>query len=188
MRIFAAVLLPEEVAEDLEGFVEPRRQVDGPRWVPPSQWHLTVAFAPSVPERAIEPLLEAVAVATGRLTPTPVSLAGGGCFPDVTRARVLYAGVRRGEGLAPLAASVRTACSVVGAAPDGGPFVPHVTLARFGRPVEATRWLRVLDSYAGPSWTVDELAVVQSHLPRERGRRPRHEVLARLPIGSLPAS
>ncbi len=39
--------------------------------------------------------------------PVRLSLAGGGCFPDVTRARVLWCGVRGGESLAPLARSVR---------------------------------------------------------------------------------
>ncbi len=78
---------------------------------------------------------------------------------------------------------MRAACSVVGAAPEGGPFLPHVTLARLPRPVDASRWVRVLDGYRGPSWTVEDVAVVASHLPRERGHRPRHEVLARLPLG-----
>ncbi len=61
--------------------------------------------------------------------------------------------------------------------------MPHLTLGRFGRPVDATRWLRVLDTYRGPGWTARELVVVQSHQPRERGHRPRHEVLATAPLG-----
>ncbi len=82
-----------------------------------------------------------------------------------------------------MAAAVRAACAVVGAAPDGGPFLPHLTLGRFGQPLDATRWLRVLDTYRGPAWVADEVVVLESHLPRERGHRPRHEVLARLPLG-----
>ena len=60
--------------------------------------------------------------------------------------------------------------------------MPHLTLARLGRPTDATRWVRVLDAYAGPAWLVDEVALVESHLPREKGHRPRHQVLARLPL------
>ena len=127
-------------------------------------------------------VVEGVAAAAARTAPMSLALTGGGCFPDVTRARVLFAGLSGGEALGPLARSVRSACAVVGAAPEGGPFVPHVTLARLPRPVDASRWVRVLDSYRGPAWTVEDVTVVASHLPRERGHRPRHEVLARLPL------
>ena len=101
---------------------------------------------------------------------------------DVTRARVLWAGLDAVPSLVPLAGSVRSACAVAGGSPEGGPFRPHLTLARLPRPTDATRWVRVLDTYAGPSWTATDLAVVASHLPRDRGHRPRHEVLARLPL------
>ena len=78
---------------------------------------------------------------------------------------------------------MRSACSVAGAAPEGGPFVPHLTLGRFPTAVDASRWVRVLDTYTGPAWVASEVSVVASHLPRERGHRPRHEVLARVPLG-----
>ncbi|MGG5259379.1 RNA 2',3'-cyclic phosphodiesterase [Phycicoccus avicenniae] len=183
MSVFVAVQPPAEVVEHLEDFLEPRRDVEGPRWSAPSGWHVTLAFAGAVPERVLEPLLDGVrAVAAGR-PPVELSVAGGGCFPDVTRAKVLWAGVEDGGALEPLAAAVRSAVAVVGGAPEGGPFVPHVTLGRFGRAVDATRWLRVLDTYRGPSWVADEVVVVHSHLPRERGHRPRHEALASCPLG-----
>lgn len=183
VRMFVAVLPPPHVVEDLEEFLEPRRDVAGPRWSSPAQWHVTLAFMESVPDRVVEPLLEGVADAAARYEPVSLALAGGGCFPDVTRARVLYAGIRGGQTLQPLAAGVRAACSAAGGSPDGGPFRAHLTLARFGRPVEGTRWVRVLDTYRGPQWIAAEVVVVESHLTRERGHRPRHEVLARLPLG-----
>ena len=184
--MFAALLPSEEASEDLESFLEPRRDVDGPRWSLVEQWHVTLAFAAHVPDRAVEPLLEEVGRAAAGRALGPLRLAGGGCFPDVTRARVLWTGVDAGAGagdLARLAGAVRSAVQAVGGDPEGGRFVPHLTLARFPRPVEATRWLRVLDGYAGPSWTPGEVVLVASHLPRERGHRPRHEVLAHCPLG-----
>ncbi len=183
VRVFVAVLPPAEVVLDLDDFLEPRRDTEGPRWSAPEQWHVTLAFAEAAPERVVEPLIEAVSEAAARHPAAALAVAGGGCFPDVSRARVLWAGVDDGGALPPLARAVRSACAVVGAAPEGGPFVPHVTLGRFARPVDATRWLRVLETYRGPRWVADEVAVVQSHLPRERGHRPRHEVLARCPLG-----
>jgi 2'-5' RNA ligase len=182
VRLFAAVVPPPEAIADLEDFLEPRRDVDGPRWTRSDQWHLTLAFMPAVPDRALEHLVERLEEATAARRSSRLALAGGGCFPDVTRARVLWCGVRYGERLEPLARAVRSAAAVSGAAPEGGPFRPHLTLARFGRPVEGTRWVRLLEGYAGPEWTAAEVVLVESHLPRERGHRPHHEVLARLPL------
>ena len=186
MRAFVALVPPDTAVEDLDAFLEPRRDVPGPRWSAPEQWHVTLAFLPAVPERTVEPLVEAVAAVATRHRSADLVLAGGGCFPDVARARVLFAAVEGAAALDGLAASVRGAAGSVGAAPEGGPFRPHVTLARFARPVDATRWVRVLDAYRGPEWTAHEVVVVESHLPRERGHRPRHEVLARAPLGGPP--
>ena len=77
-----------------------------------------------------------------------------------------------------LAVGTRAAASRAGAPPDGASFVPHLTLARMNRPVEATRWLRVLGAYEGPTWTVDEIELVESHLGEGPRRRPRHETAA----------
>jgi 2'-5' RNA ligase len=184
MRLFVSLEPPTCAVADLDEFLDVRRDADsGLRWSSPQQWHLTLAFMGSAPDRVVEDVIAGVAGAAGRSAPVGLSLEGGGCFPDVSRARVLFVGRSGGDALAPLTRAVRTACSVAGAAPEGGPFHPHVTLARFRRPADATRWVRVLDTYAGPPWTATEVAVVASHLPRDRGHLPRHEVLARVPLG-----
>jgi 2'-5' RNA ligase len=183
MRLFVAIQPPDPALEDLDGFLDARRGAgDDLRWTTPAQWHLTLAFMAAAPERVVDDLVDRVGAAAARAAPVPVAIAGGGCFPDVTRAKVLWAGLEGGAALAPLVRTVRSACAVVGGAPDGSPFRAHLTLARMPRPRDATRWVRVLESYAGPPWTPGEVAVLASHLPREKGHRPRHEVLARLPL------
>ncbi|HYN67163.1 MAG TPA: RNA 2',3'-cyclic phosphodiesterase [Ornithinibacter sp.] len=188
MRLFVAVEPPEDAVEHLDEFLSARRS-SGPqlRWASPTQWHVTLAFMGAAPERVVDPLADAVAEAASRTSPLALAVAGGGCFPDVTRAKVLWAGVDDGtpeaDVLGRLARGVRSACSVAGASPEGGAFLPHLTLGRFPQAEDATRWVRVLQTYAGPPWVASEVAVIASHLPRERGHRPRHEVLARLPLG-----
>ena len=60
--------------------------------------------------------------------------------------------------------------------------MPHLTLARLKRSIEATRWLRVLDTFISPSWRVREIELIASHLGEGPRRRPRHERVARLPL------
>ena len=190
MRMFVAIEPPVDAVEHLDGFLAVRRE-SGPevRWTSPSGWHLTLAFMGSAPERVVEDVVDGVGAVASRAAPIGLSVTGGGCFPDVTRAKVLWAGVGGAsasgtvEDLGRLARGVRSACAVAGAAPEGGAFVPHLTVGRFSWAQDATRWLRVLSTYAGPAWVASDVVVVASHLPRERGHGPRHEVLARLPLG-----
>ncbi len=103
-------------------------------------------------------------------------------------ARVLWAGLALDEAgraeVDALAAGARTAMARAGAPVDGMRFHPHLTVARLGRPQEVTRWVRLLDAYEGPPWTIGEVALLASHLGEGRRRRPRYEVLATAPVGS----
>jgi RNA 2',3'-cyclic 3'-phosphodiesterase len=189
MRMFVAVIPPAEAIGDLAGFLEPRQEAgEQLRWTDANQWHVTLAFMPDVPDRTVEPLVERLAARATRFTAETVSIAGAGAFPNPYKARVLWAGVHEqvDGGLRTLATGIRHACSGAGAAPEGGPFHPHITLARLRRPVEATRWLRVLDLYAGPAWTAGEVTLVASHLGEGRGNRPRYEEVASFPLGARP--
>lgn len=186
MRLFAAIVPPSEVIEDLEEHLAPRISADGAeaiRWTDPHQWHVTLAFCADVPDRVIDDLTERLERAGHRAAPLTLGLSGAGTFPNPYSARVLWMGVTDEEdGLRPLGRTVRAAFNKAGATPDGTRFHPHVTLGRFRRPMEATRWIRALDAYEGPTWRAGSLTLIESHLGEGRGRRPRYEVVAELPL------
>ncbi|OYO22680.1 RNA 2',3'-cyclic phosphodiesterase [Enemella dayhoffiae] len=184
-RIFAAIFPPPHVVDRLEEYIAPRREVDTRlAWVFPEQWHLTTLFVDDCPERSVEPLLERLTEVAGRVNPFRVRLGGAGCFPDPFAVRVLYLDVAQGrEELAVLSRNGRAAASLVGAEPDGTRFTPHLTLARARRRFEATKWLRVIESFGSFEFTAEELVVVQSHLRQGASGRSRYEVLGRLALG-----
>jgi 2'-5' RNA ligase len=188
MRLFVAVVPPDDVLDDLEAHLEPRREAGNEiRWTDRHQWHVTLAFLGAVPERRLDDLTDALARSAARRDPLILRLAGAGAFPNPYAARVLWAGVEQVRGdLVAVAGRIRNASSSVGATPDGTRFSPHVTLGRFHRPTEATRWIRALDAWEGPAWRASHLALVKSHLGEGRGRRPRYEVLAELPLRTGP--
>ncbi len=184
--MFVAVIPPAEVIEDLEEFLEPRREA-GPdlRWTDPEQLHLTLAFLPEVSPASVDRLIYALGERLASVPALAVRLAEGGAFPNPYAARVLFAGVAGAEGrLESLARAARGGCVRAGAGVDGGRFHPHVTIARSKRPLEATRWIRVLQAYDGPGWVADEVALIESHLGGGRGRRPRYERVATVPLAS----
>lgn len=192
MRMFVAVVPPDPVVDDLAKFLAPRQEAEaGFRWSTPEQWHVTLAFLPQVAERTLDDLRERLVRAAARRAPFTAAVAGGGAFPNVGRAKVLYAdldvGDRR-EELRRLATGARAAANKSGAGAEGGSrFHPHVTLARLGRPAEVTRWVRVLDSYRGPAWQVDGVALIESHLGEGPRRRPRYELVETFPLGRPPS-
>ncbi|HEY1134139.1 MAG TPA: RNA 2',3'-cyclic phosphodiesterase [Nocardioides sp.] len=185
MRLFTAVIPPDDVADHLDDFLDVRRSAARLRWTRGDAFHATLAFAAEVDEWRVDELVERTAGAAARRTPFEARLAGGGAFPHADAGKVLWAGLgtEADDELAALAAGVRTACATAGVAVDGARFRPHVTVARSGRPVQLSDWVKLLDAYAGPTWTVDEVAVVASYLGEGPGGRPRHEVLASVPLG-----
>ena len=184
MRMFVAVVPPDHVLEDLEAFVSPRRDAVPFRWTDPGQWHLTLAFARDVPDRAYDDLVDRLTRASRKRSPIEARIAGGGAFPDVGRARVVYAGVDTDrEELRRMATGARAAVTKAGAEVDGQRFTPHLTLARLNRPMEATRFVQLLDAYDGPRWTVEEITLVASYLGQGPRNSARHEVVGTFRLG-----
>lgn len=188
MRMFVAVRPPEEAVEDLDAFLEPRRAERHFRWVLPEQWHLTLAFLAEVPDRALDDLVERLERAARKRAAVSTAITGGGAFPNVGRAKVLWAGLalseRDREELRRLATGCRAAATKAGIEVDGQRFRAHLTLGRTGHPVEATSWVRILDTYRGPSWEVAEIALLASYLGQGPRNRPRHEIVQAFPLGA----
>jgi 2'-5' RNA ligase len=187
MRMFVALAPSSPALQDLAEFVEPRRDADPAlRWSTAEQWHVTLAFLPDVPERTLDDLQERLARAAARRRSFGLSVAGGGAFPDVARARVLYAGLDVDDEteLGRLATGARAAANRAGAGADGGRFRAHLTLARSRQPHDLTRWVRVLESYRGPLWWAEEIRLVWSRLGQGPGGRPLHELVETFPLSA----
>ncbi|NYD43726.1 2'-5' RNA ligase [Nocardioides panaciterrulae] len=187
MRMFVALVPPREVLEHLEEFLEPRREAAELRWTAAEQLHVTLAFLADVEERRLDELGERLERAAARRTPLGTRIAGGGAFPHVGRARVVWAGLELDDAgrteVRRLATGARAAAARSGVEVAGKRFTPHVTVARLGRPAEVSNWVRLLDAYAGPAWTVDRLTLVASHLGEGPRGRPRYEVVEEFALG-----
>jgi len=186
--MFVAVVPPEEALDHLDAFLDARRDTADFRWVLREQLHLTLAFLADVPERSLDDLHERLERAAKRRTAFATAITGGGAFPNVGRARALWAGLELDEPgrveMSRLATGTRAAAGKAGVAVDGARFKPHVTVARTKRPQEATVWVRLLDAYRGPGWTVGSVELVASYLGQGPRNRPRYETVASFPLGS----
>jgi 2'-5' RNA ligase len=107
---------PADVRADLDAL--PRPPTEGVRWVPPDQWHVTLAFMGDGDAEAVSAALDGMAA-------EPALAVVGPRVLRIAR-RVVAAPV---GGLAGLARAVG---SCVGADSDR-PFLGHITLGRLGR-------------------------------------------------------
>ncbi len=189
LRLFAALVPPPEAVEHLDDFLDPRRSAAAFRWTLADQFHVTLAFMGSVEEWRVESYLEGLAEGLARLPVAAVRLGGPVAFPHAGSARVIGVGLLpesegAGDVLQRLAGRARSAAVKAGIEVDGQRFRPHLTIARLGgHPTDATSWVRLLETYVGPTWPVAEVQVIASHLGEGPRKRPRYQTLAVLPVG-----
>lgn len=127
MRLFAALELPEAVADRLAPL---QAGLPGARWVPRANLHLTLRFFGEVDDPVAHDLDDAL----GRLEAPSfdLTLQGVTWFGDERKPRQLVVLAQPDPALLHLQAKVDRAAVAAGLAADGRRrYVPHVTLARF---------------------------------------------------------
>jgi RNA 2',3'-cyclic 3'-phosphodiesterase len=181
VRLFVAVDLPDRVRAHLEaGTAALRESMDGWRWTPPEQWHLTLAFLGEVDDGRLPELTRRMGLAARRHEPFTLDLACVGAFNSLRRARVLWVGVGGDrEALTRLAGSVGAGARRAKITLEERRYRPHMTLGRRRAPADVDELLGAERDYEGPAFTVDEFVLVQSHL----GRVVRHEVREHFALG-----
>lgn len=174
MRLFAALDPPADVRDSLAAALD-RDAAANLRWVPPEQWHITLAFYGDVDERKVDGLTDGLARAAARTGSFGVRLAGAGSFPhNATKARAVWAGL---DGEVDAMRRLADRCAGAGRRAripvENRKFRPHLTLARARRdPVDVTGLVTGLASYVGPWWQVTSLRLVHSTLGSAVNHRP----------------
>ncbi|MEU0947367.1 RNA 2',3'-cyclic phosphodiesterase [Streptomyces canus] len=187
MRLFAAVLPPQDVTEELAAVVAELRTLPGTevlRWTGVQGWHFTLAFYGEVDEDVVPELSARLERAARRAPRFPLAVRGGGQFGH---GRALWAGAS-GELPALRLLAERAEAAGRKAGVEMGEhrrYKAHLTVARSREAVDVGPCLEVLDGFTSRTWTVDELALVRSNLPRSGvpGEQPRYEVVGRWVLG-----
>lgn len=186
MRLFAAVLPPAGITAELAVQVARLRELPGEdrlRWTGRPGWHLTLAFYGEVDDGLLPALSDRLARAAHRTAPFRLALAGGGQFGH---GKALWTGAAGDvEALRVLAGRAEAAARKAGLARDEHRrYKAHLTLARARDTLDTRPYLDALAGFRGAQWTVSELALVRSRLPRSGvpGEQPRYETVGRWPF------
>ncbi|MFD7689052.1 RNA 2',3'-cyclic phosphodiesterase [Streptomyces sp. NPDC059781] len=196
MRLFAAVLLPEDVVQELAAEVAELRRLpgaDGMRWTGragwprggAADWHFTLAFYGEVDDGLVPELTARLGRAASRTEPFRLALLGGGQFGH---GRVLWAGAEGDLRTMRLLAERAEAAARRAGVPmdEHRRYKAHLTVARSRDAVDVRPYVEALHAFRSRTWTVDEVVLMRSHLPTSGvpGEQPRYEAVARQALGA----
>ena len=167
-RLFSGIEIPRDIADRLALLGAP---INGARWIPPEDMHLTLYFAGDIAEDIAEDWANRLAAI--EFTPFDIVITGLGVFGK-SRPRTIWAAIAPNDLLMQLQNAHRLAARQAGIAPEANPFIPHITLARCkGCSSEAVAsCLAAHDSFESKTF-IAERAVLFSARPR-RGGGPYH--------------
>ena len=176
MRLFAAILVPEDIRRELAGLAG---GLPGARWSPEENYHLTLRFIGEVDNGFAEELAEALSHVGSEEFELAIESLGsfGGARP-----RAVWAGVAGSAPLTALRRRVESALVRAGLPPEERKFTPHITLARTAgaRPAAVAAWLQDRGAFRLPGFAVEGFSLMSSRLG---GEAPVYREEVRYPFG-----
>jgi 2'-5' RNA ligase len=167
IRLFAAVPIPETIAE---GLSRHQRGLPGANWRPAEALHITLRFAGDIPENRADDFAAELSRVNG--DPLDLTLSGVGAFGEGEHIHAVWAGLEESPGLRRLAARCEAAARRAGLKPDKRAYAPHVTLAYLRRPDpgRVAAWIQGHNLLKSPPFQARTFALFSSHQTHEGTR------------------
>ena len=168
VRCFVAIEIPQSIQALLRP-VQTRLQseIQKASWTKPGNFHLTLKFLGDVPSERIDVVRETIQNVADAQAPFSIEFGGVGAFPNFTRPRVLWVGLKQGAlTVSNLAKAVNRELKRLGFPVDNR-FHPHLTLARLRTPMNLEPLQNILRQYntiAGAVVKVNEITLMRSQL------------------------
>lgn len=164
VRLFIALLLPDEALERLAAAVIPLKKqeaaADNIRWTPERNYHLTLAFLGSVMKAEIPAIAAAMKDAARGVSPFSLQIGPVVFFPGGKKPRLLAARIADDARLDMLQRRLVETLGAAGHELERRKFRPHITVARLKRGTAALS----MTADRGPvgAFPVDRLNLYQS--------------------------
>lgn len=166
MRAFIAIKIPDPIKEEISKFQKGLRDIQDIKWVAPENIHLTLKFLGEIKEEQIENIGKVIKTSIQDTKPFNISFGALGGFPNLSRPRVLWIGIKEGkEKLARFMDKLDKEISKLGFEQEARESIPHLTIGRVkknwhSRPV----LLNQQQSFDYPPFTVDKVYLIKSEL------------------------
>jgi len=137
------------------------------RPVLPGNMHVTLQFLGEIPAGMAETVSNALAGAVSGFPPFNAGFRGFGAFPSESNASVLWSRLDKGEGeITGLSRRIADATVGLGIKNGENRFLPHLTVARFRKPVNLSRlevFSQLMQTEIG-MFAIDRIALMHSDL------------------------
>jgi RNA 2',3'-cyclic 3'-phosphodiesterase len=133
IRAFIAVELPEGLKKELAGLEMLLNKNSPPvvKWVDPKSIHVTLKFLGEISEASIDELMLAIEESAQGVPPFKLEVAGVGAFPNLSRAQVVWVGVKGElEKITQLQKRIESNTEQLGFPRESRAFTPHLTIGR----------------------------------------------------------
>jgi 2'-5' RNA ligase len=105
------------------------------RWVPPSNYHVTLVFLGNTSEEKLEEIKKVSADVAQRFAPFSLKISDIGAFPDEFSSRVLWFGVQNSKALRSLQETLALELKTLSyARQEEEAYSPHLTIGRLRNP------------------------------------------------------
>jgi RNA 2',3'-cyclic 3'-phosphodiesterase len=132
LRLFFALPVSPRIGTVLSRQIEQFRAAGAEvKWVKPQNLHLTLKFLGATTQERVAGLVKAARRTAAKMEAFELLWDGFGAFPSIKRARVIWAGVTKGEEeLKKLARAIEKDLTCENVPEESREFTPHLTLGR----------------------------------------------------------
>jgi 2'-5' RNA ligase len=176
MRLFLGLPIQDSVSQHLHQLCEP---LQGCRWLPEEQWHLTLCFLGELEEDWIEDLSRAFE--DEEIPPIEISIHRLGTFNRHGAPRVLWAAVEENPALYKWQKNIRQRLQSLGLTCESKAFQPHITLGRLQEqpsPQALSKLLEKSNAIGPVGMELEEMVLYRSTLTPDGAQ---YEVVQRFP-------
>lgn len=164
MRLFIAALLPENVLQGLENYINTiKEDIDGVKWEKPEKLHITLKFIGNVEQARVQEISLLIEDLVAKYSPFKTMLCEFGGFPRLNRPRVLYVGLSQNKQLANFHRELDRGLSNIGFEREERKFIPHITIGR----VKKRIGFKKASEISKMAFAIDQVGIIKSELRRE---------------------
>ncbi len=160
IRLFAAIEIPEDIAEPLLGR---QHGIDDAHWRPMDAFHITLRFFGDIAENQADDVDAELSTVTS--PPFALELERAGAFGEGEHIHAVWAGVAENPLLTQLHGRCEAGARRAGLEPQTRTYFPHVTLAYLRRPepTKVAAWIQANNLLKSPPFGVDRFGLYSSH-------------------------
>jgi len=183
VRAFVAIELPEVVKKGIAEIKNQYSDMEGVSWIKPEGAHLTIKFLGEIGMDVVDGLACALEPVMEKVKPFKMKIEDAGVFPNPSKPRVLWLGVREEKNLKQIHLKVDEEARRVGISKEERNYHPHITIARIKSDEPPQRLKEFLKEFKGKTlWNDVEVKSIVIYKSILRSDGAEYEKLYEIPL------